>query len=180
MNVIKLTEKQNRFCQEYVIDWNAKQAAIRAGYSVKTAHSIGSENLTKPEIQEQIKKVKVKLEEVTGISAARNLLELKKIAYADATQLRETWETIRSFEEIPDDVKASLQEIVYSETTFGETGFKKTIKVKQYSKIDAIKVINDMLGYNAPKRTEDVTPTKKLTLKEINDRLKEYGINEEE
>lgn len=47
----KLTEKQKRFCDEYLIDLNATQAAIRAGYSAKTAHSIGAENLTKPEIQ---------------------------------------------------------------------------------------------------------------------------------
>lgn len=44
----KLTEKQQRFVDEYLIDLNATQAAIRAGYSVKTADAIGCENLTKP------------------------------------------------------------------------------------------------------------------------------------
>lgn len=43
----KLTEKQQRFVDEYLIDLNATQAAIRAGYSVKTADAIGCENLTK-------------------------------------------------------------------------------------------------------------------------------------
>ena len=47
----KLTAKQERFCEEYLIDLNATQAAIRAGYSVESAGSIGSENLTKPEIR---------------------------------------------------------------------------------------------------------------------------------
>lgn len=47
----KLTEKQKRFCEEYLIDCNATQAAIRAGYSAKTAYSIGEENLRKPELQ---------------------------------------------------------------------------------------------------------------------------------
>lgn len=51
-----MTEKQKRFCDEYLVDLNAKQAAIRAGYSEKTAHSIGAENLTKPELQEYIQK----------------------------------------------------------------------------------------------------------------------------
>lgn len=50
----KLTEKQQRFCDEYLIDLNATQAAIRAGYSRKTAHSIGAENLTKPELKKYI------------------------------------------------------------------------------------------------------------------------------
>ena len=52
----KLTAKQQRFCDEYLIDLNATQAAIRAGYSQKTAYAIGDENLKKPEIKSQIEK----------------------------------------------------------------------------------------------------------------------------
>ena len=55
-NDIKLTEKQKLFCDYYLIDLNATQAAIKAGYSKKTARFIGNENLTKPYIQEYIKK----------------------------------------------------------------------------------------------------------------------------
>lgn len=47
----KLTDKQKRFVDEYLVDLNATQAAIRAGYSAKTAYSIGQENLRKPAIQ---------------------------------------------------------------------------------------------------------------------------------
>ena len=50
----RMTEKQRRFCDEYLIDLNATQAAIRAGYSPKTAYSIGTENLRKPELKEYI------------------------------------------------------------------------------------------------------------------------------
>ena len=56
MIVAKLTAKQQRFCDEYLVDLNATQAAIRAGYSVKTARVIGTENLTKPAVQEYIDK----------------------------------------------------------------------------------------------------------------------------
>lgn len=52
----KLTEKQKRFCDEYLIDLNATQAAIRAGYSRKTANRIASENLLKLDIREYIDK----------------------------------------------------------------------------------------------------------------------------
>ena len=52
-----LTDKQKRFCKEYLIDLNATQAAIRAGYSEKTANSIASENLAKPDIQNFIKEL---------------------------------------------------------------------------------------------------------------------------
>ena len=52
----KLTAKQQRFCDEYLIDLNATQAAIRSGYSKKTARKIGQENLTKPDIKKYIEK----------------------------------------------------------------------------------------------------------------------------
>lgn len=52
----KLTEKQKRFCDEYIVDLNGTQAAIRAGYSKKTARVIATENLSKPSIKEYIDK----------------------------------------------------------------------------------------------------------------------------
>ena len=55
---MELTDKQQRFCEEYLIDLNATQAAIRAGYSENTAQQIGSENLSKPVIQQYISKYK--------------------------------------------------------------------------------------------------------------------------
>lgn len=51
----KMTDKQRRFCDEYLVDLNATQAAIRAGYSEKNARNIASENLAKPNIQKYIK-----------------------------------------------------------------------------------------------------------------------------
>ena len=59
----KLTAKQQRFCDEYLIDLNATQAAIRAGYSEKTAKQIGQENLTKPDLKEYIEKRMTEKEE---------------------------------------------------------------------------------------------------------------------
>ena len=50
----ELTVKQQRFCQEYLVDFNGTQAAIRSGYSQKTACAIGVENLRKPLIKEEI------------------------------------------------------------------------------------------------------------------------------
>lgn len=52
----KMTAKMQRFCDEYLIDLNATQAAIRAGYSEKTARVIGQENLSKPAIKEYVEK----------------------------------------------------------------------------------------------------------------------------
>ena len=51
---MELSDKQKRFCKEYVVDFNATRAAIAAGYSKRTARSVGWENLTKPDIQNYI------------------------------------------------------------------------------------------------------------------------------
>ncbi|AGI32729.1 TPA: terminase small subunit [Mannheimia haemolytica] len=64
----KLTDKQKRFVEEYLIDLNATQAAIRAGYSEKTAYSIGEENLRKPEIRSAIQEAQNKRSERTQIT----------------------------------------------------------------------------------------------------------------
>lgn len=69
-----MTAKQKRFCQEYLISLNAKEAAIKAGYSEKTARSIGQENLTKPDIKKYIDE---KLQEIedSKIMDAKEVME---------------------------------------------------------------------------------------------------------
>lgn len=81
----KLTAKQQRFCDEYLIDLNATQAAIRAGYSEKNADKIASELLGKTRVQEQIQKRKADRVERTEITQDMVLRELAAIAFADAT-----------------------------------------------------------------------------------------------
>lgn len=70
----KLTTKQHKFCDEYIKSGNAKDAAIKAGYSPKTAYSIGNENLNKPELKAYIGKRLKQLESET-IAGAREALE---------------------------------------------------------------------------------------------------------
>lgn len=70
-----MNEKQVRFCEEYIIDHNATQAAIRAGYSVKTAKQIGSENLTKPDLVEKIHELEAEIPKKDTIATAAEVLE---------------------------------------------------------------------------------------------------------
>ena len=74
----KLTEKQRMFCEEYIIDINATQAAIRAGYSEKTAGETGYENLNKPQIKAYISELKDKRRSKIGITAHSVLENLEK------------------------------------------------------------------------------------------------------
>lgn len=83
MNNGELTAKQKRFCEEYLIDTNATQAAIRARYSKKTAYSIGGENLKKPEIHKYIRSLMEQRSFRTQVTADRILEELAKIAFAE-------------------------------------------------------------------------------------------------
>jgi phage terminase small subunit len=78
-----MTPKQQRFVEEYLVDLNATQAAIRAGYSRDTAHSIGHENLSKPDIAEAIAAAQAERAERTNITADKVLQELAKIGFSD-------------------------------------------------------------------------------------------------
>jgi len=79
INAPKLTSKQTLFVQEYLIDLNATQAAIRAGYSKKTAYSIGNENLSKPDIAQAIQAAKEKRSERTGITADTVMANIEEL-----------------------------------------------------------------------------------------------------
>ncbi|MBR5825846.1 MAG: terminase small subunit [Clostridia bacterium] len=66
---IKLTDRQERFCREYTVDYNATQAAIRAGYSEKTAKQIGQQNLTKLDLLARVRELQKEQAERLCISA---------------------------------------------------------------------------------------------------------------
>lgn len=93
----KLTEKQKRFVEEYLIDLNATQAAIRAGYSKKTARVIGQENLTKPAIKNYIDE---KMEQLADkrIAKAEEVLEyLTRVIRGEETEQVVVTESVGDF-----------------------------------------------------------------------------------
>ena len=75
----KLTDKQKMFCQEYLIDLNATQACIRAGYSEKTANRIGTENLSKPVIKNEIDRLKAIREKKVELTAEKVLKDIERV-----------------------------------------------------------------------------------------------------
>jgi phage terminase small subunit len=79
-----MTTKQKRFCEEYLIDLNATQAAIRAGYSPKSAHSIATENLQKPAVRAHIDQALAEQSRRTGVTADRVVRELARVAFANS------------------------------------------------------------------------------------------------
>ncbi len=74
-----LSDKQERFCREYITDHDATKAAIRSGYSHKTAGAIGAENLKKPQIRTRIEELEIPVCERLGITHQYVLTTLKEI-----------------------------------------------------------------------------------------------------
>lgn len=90
-----LTDKQRRFCEEYVVDWNATRAAIAAGYSEKTADVQGSRLLGNVKVAEYIDQCKTRTAQLAGISAVQNAVWLREIA---ASAVENTRDRIKAIE----------------------------------------------------------------------------------
>jgi phage terminase small subunit len=153
----KLNAKQQRFVEEYLIDLNATQAAIRAGYSEKTAGQQGFELLKKPEIQEAIAKAQEARSKRTEITQDMVLQELARIGFADIRKavnwgrspidsesdnadpngLRMYPVELVASEEIDDETAAAV-----SEVSLTQAG----IKIKMYDKKAALDSIGKHLG----------------------------------
>lgn len=89
MALPKLTPKQAAFVHEYLVDLNATQAAIRAGYSKKTANRIATENLSKPVIQEALREAREAREKRSMITVEWVLAQIASIAQDEEAQQRD-------------------------------------------------------------------------------------------
>lgn len=139
-----LTAKQKQFVREYLIDLNATQAAIRAGYSVKTAEAIGYENLRKPQIAKAIEKAMGKRVERTEITADRVLQELAKIGFSDMRTFTK-WSN-RGVVLIDSDTLTPDQAACVAEVSQTITESGGSIKFKLHDKVAALEKIGRHLG----------------------------------
>lgn len=96
-----LTDKQEMFCREYLIDLNATQAAIRAGYSAKTANRTASENMSKPDVQSRIAELKAQRNDLVGINSTYVLNRLVEIDQMDVLDILTSTGELKSVAEWP-------------------------------------------------------------------------------
>jgi phage terminase small subunit len=149
----KLTAKQKKFVEEYLIDLNATQAAIRAGYSPDTAKEIGCENLTKPNIKTEIDKAMAERSRRTGISQDRVLRELAKIAFVnpgDVINLNQA--TVKSDAKEEDLAAIASVKIKNIPTEDGEITERE---IKLCDKLKALDLLGKHLGIYDKKDAED-------------------------
>ena len=136
----KMTERQKRFCDEYLIDLNATQAAIRAGYSVKTADRIGPELLGKTCVSKYLSDAMKNREERTKISQDKVLAELAAVAFSNVTDIatiKEGVVFIKDTEELTE-----MQTSAIASIKEGRNG----VEVKMNDKIKALELLGKHLG----------------------------------
>lgn len=125
ISMANLTPKQQRFVEEYLIDLNATQAAIRAGYSEKTAKVIAAQNLSKLNVQEAIEEAQSKRAEQTQIDAAYVLRRLVEIDQMDVLDIMDDQMKIRPVNEWPKVWRQYVVNLENLELSDGEGCFKK-------------------------------------------------------
>lgn len=139
----QLSEQRQRFVDEYLIDLNGTQAAIRAGYSVKTAQEQSSRLLSNVMVQEAISKAMAERSKRTGINQDRVVLELAKMALVKMTDIVNSQGEIKA--SATDDDLACIESIKYKESE-SDTGSSVEREVKIASKIKALELLGKHLG----------------------------------
>lgn len=154
----ELTYKQEMFCNEYLVDFNASRAARASGYSEDTAGAIGHENLKKPEIQARIHQLRADMGKLFNITRERIAQEYARIAFGDIRKIFKEDGSLLLPHEWDDDTAAAIAGID-SDELFEGVGREReqvgvTKKVKLNDKRAALDSLVKLMGYAAPSRTE--------------------------
>lgn len=137
------TEKQVRFIEEYMIDFNATQAAIRAGYAKKSAYSQGQRLLKNVEIQKALAQAINERSERLGISGDMVIKELASIAFADLGIISK-WGpsgiTLTHSDDLPEAHRRAVRQ-VSENRTINDNGESVNTQVKLYDKVKALELL---------------------------------------
>lgn len=169
-----LTPKQERFCEEYLVDFNATQAAIRAGYSERTANEQASRLLAKVSIQDRIRQGRDALAKKTEITLEKVVAEYARIAFGDVREYFDDENKLKSVKELSDNAAAGLASVEVDELLMDGMQIGETKKIKRWDKIKALDGLSRVLGFNAPDKVaqtdtegNDVKPFTVEQVKEI-------------
>lgn len=144
-----ITDQQKLFCHEYMKDFNGTQAAIRAGYSKKTANEQAVRLLANISLQKYLETLKQKAANKNEELTERIKNELIKIGFSDIREYLDEDNTIKDISQLPKELTACVESIKKSETKFGEgksTGTKTSIQFKLHSKLDALEKLARYVG----------------------------------
>lgn len=139
-----MTKKQKLFVEEYLIDLNATQAAIRAGYSAKTAQEQASRLLSNVMVQESIARAMAERSKRTGINQDRVIQELARIAFVNPQNVIDS-EDASVREDATEDDLACIQSVKVK-TMSGEKGSSIEREVRLNDKMKALELLGKHLG----------------------------------
>lgn len=169
-NLNKLTAKQTRFCEEYLIDLNATKAAERAKFSKKSAGQQAYQLLQKKEIQERITELQQARSKRTEIEADTVLIRLDQIGGVDIAECFTKDGTLKNVHDIPKELRQCIASIEVLEVEEWDPGSKEKIKIGETKKIkfwDKIKA-NELIGKHKKLWTERVDHTHRVgTLEQL-------------
>jgi phage terminase small subunit len=143
-----MTPKQQLFVNEYLIDLNATQAAIRCGYSAKTAEAQGSRLLRNVKIAAAVEKAMAQRAERTEITADRVLQELAKIGFSDVRKIFTAGGALLNPVDMDDEMAAAVQsvEVITRRKPGDEKEVEEVHKIKLNDKLGALTQIGRHLG----------------------------------
>lgn len=141
-----LTPKQERFVEEYLVDLNATQAAIRAGYSAKTAEWIGPQLLGKTHVAEAVGAGRAALSKRTEITQDRVLQEYARLAFLDPRKLFHSTGSPKPIHELDDDTAAAIVGLDVVQVGNAEVGVGDVLKYKLADKKGALDSVARHLG----------------------------------
>lgn len=146
-----ISDKQERFCQEYLIDLNATQAAIRAGYSEKTAGSQSHDLLKKPEIDARIEQLKADRSHRTKVDADWLLSRLAAEADADVADLYDEHGNLLPVKEWPAIWRKGLVQSIDIETLSNDEGEGGVIvkKIRVSDRVKRLELIGKHIAVKA-------------------------------
>jgi len=143
----KLTPKQKKFVDEYLIDLNATQAAIRAGYSAKTAEWIGPQLLGKSHVAAAIKARRDELSRKTEVTQERIILEMSRLAFMDIRSLFNADGSPIPIKQLSDAAAAAISGIDVVQIGNSDVGIGHVMKYKLPDKNKALENLARILGY---------------------------------
>lgn len=139
-----MTKKQKLFVEEYLIDLNATQAAIRAGYSPSSARQIADENMSKHDIKNAIEKALAERSKRTGINADRIVTELAKIAFLNPSNVI-NFQNASVLETADEEDLACISSLKIKRSS-SDTGDSVEREIKIYDKIKALELLGKHIG----------------------------------
>lgn len=152
----ELRDKRERFCREYLVDLNATQAAIRSGYSPKTARSQGQRLLTNADVQARIEELNYDRAKRTGINADRVIEQIGAMAFGDLRSVFDGTRLMRP-DEWSDEAAALVAGIEVSTVNRGEGEVEYIAKVRSTDRLKAL----ELLGRHFKLFTDKVESTGK-------------------